>query len=59
MKKYIRHIGLAMIYLGVFVLLLSFVCGWTRSNAVLFPPLFLVVVGLILHVRMLKKESKY
>lgn len=59
MKKYIRHLGLMMIYLGVFVLLLSFVCGWTKHNVVLIPPLFFVVVGLILHVRTLKKESKY
>jgi len=58
-KKYKRNIGLTMIYFGVSVLLLCFVCGWTKYNIVIFPILFLIIIGLILHVLIIKRESKY
>lgn len=59
MKKKISHIGLVLIYIGVFVLLLSFVFEWTKYYTVLFLPLILIISGLILYVFMLKRESRY
>ena len=50
---------MTLIYFGVSVLLLCFVCGWTKYNIVIFPILFLIIIGLILHVLIIKRESKY
>ena len=63
MKKYLDiilpHIGLAAVYLGTLLLVLSFFLGWTTSHAVLFLSLFLIIAGVIAHVVILKRGHKY
>jgi len=63
MKKYLDiilpHIGLAAVYLGTLLLVLSFFLGWTTSHAVLFLSLFLIIAGVITHVVILKRSHKY
>jgi hypothetical protein len=63
MRKYLNiilpHIGLAVVYIGTLLLVLSFLLGWTTSHAVLFVSLFLIIAGVIAHVVILKRNHKY
>ena len=59
MNKYIRRSGLAAIYLGAALLPTGYALGWTDSNAFTLSAAALVVLGAVLHVYFLKKESKY
>lgn len=59
MKKYIRFSGLAGLYLGAVLLVSGYAFGWTDSNAFTITAAALVVVGAVLHVYFIKKESKY
>lgn len=54
-----RHIGLALTVVGALTLAVSYIAGWTNYNAVLLLGLGLVVAGVVLHVAVLKSESKY
>ncbi len=59
MKKYIHHSGFTLLCLGVLMLLLGYTSGWTDNNAFTITAAALVVVGAVLHVYFIKKESKY
>ena len=60
MKGFINKlVGLPMVYVGVAVLLLSYVTRLSRFNAVLLLGLLLVVVGTVGYVWKVKRESKY
>ena len=51
--------GVALIVIGALLLLVSSLAGWTSSNLVLLGGLVLIVAGVIVHVRMIKKGEKY
>ncbi|MBR4925661.1 MAG: hypothetical protein IKZ61_07915 [Prevotella sp.] len=53
------HIGMASVYLGTLLLVVSFLLGWTSSNFVLFLSLFLIIAGVIAHVVILKQNHQY
>lgn len=59
MKRHIKYIGLYMVYFGNLLLLSGFIFGWTEHYAMLFIPLLFVIAGLVVHIWMLKKGSKY
>ena len=60
MKRFINKlVGLPMVYVGVAVLLLSYVTRLSRFNAVLLLGLLLVVAGTVGYVWKVKRESKY
>lgn len=59
MRKYLKYNGLALVYFGAFFLIISFFMGWSDSNFVLFPPLFLIIIGIVLYVKVQRKDSKY
>lgn len=59
MKKYVRFSGLAAMYLGVILLIVGYAFSWTDSNAFIISALTLVMFGAVVHVYLLKKESKY
>ena len=60
MKGFINKlVGLPMVYVGVAVLLLSYVTRLSRFNAVLLLGLLLVVAGTVGYVWKVKRESKY
>ena len=60
MKGFInKFVGLPMVYVGVAVLLLSYVTRLSRFNAVLLLGLLLVVAGTVGYVWKVKRESKY
>ena len=59
MRRYKDKLGLAMVCLGVLLLAVSFVFGLTVHDWLLFLSLLLIVVGVIVYVWMLKRQSRY
>lgn len=59
MKKHIKNIGIALIFLGIVLFVVSFVAGWNYINAVQLAALAMVVGGAVLHVMYIKKQSEY
>ncbi|MCR5131193.1 MAG: hypothetical protein K6C10_07015 [Prevotella sp.] len=60
MKKILRKIvGLPMVYVGVAVLLLSFLTRLSRYNSILLLGFLLVLAGTIGYVWKTKRESNY
>ena len=44
---------------GALFLIVAFLAGWTSSNLVLLWGLFVILIGLILHVKYAKAGEKY
>ncbi|MDO4159302.1 MAG: hypothetical protein Q4D41_02480 [Prevotellaceae bacterium] len=59
LTRCLRLIGMPMVYVGALVLIASFVFGWTNANILLLLCAFVIIVGAVMHVWALKKESKY
>ena len=54
-----QYIGIALVVAGALLLLISKIVGWTSSNLVLLSGLALIVLGVILHVELIKSSEKY
>ena len=52
-------IGVALVIAGALFLIVAFLAGWTSSNLVLLWGLFVILIGLILHVKYAKAGEKY
>ena len=52
-------IGVALVIAGALFLIVAFLAGWTSSNLVLLWGLFVILIGLILHVKYAKVGEKY
>ena len=50
---------MALVFTGAILLLVSFLTGWTRYNSVLLLSLFLIILGIVVHVRLIKRQGKY
>ena len=60
MKRFLQqHGGMALVFSGAILLLVSFLTGWTRYNSVLLLSLFLIILGIVVHVRLIKRQGKY
>lgn len=59
MRRYKDKLGLALVCLGVLLLAVSFAFGLTVHDWLLFLSLLLIVVGVIVFVWMLKRQSRY
>ena len=59
MKKARKSIGLALILIGIALLAVQYLLHFTFVNALLILPLCLIIVGLGIHVWMMKRESPY
>lgn len=57
--KIVRCIGMALVYVGALLLMLSYIFGETNINALLLAFLFLIAAGIIIYVLALKFESRY
>ena len=56
----LRHVaGLPLVYIGVIVLVASYIFGWSHINAVLFTGLGFVVAGVVSYIIKAKRESRY
>lgn len=58
MNKALR-LGFPLVCIGVIALVISFFAGWTDNNGLLFACAFVIIVGAIMHVVGMKRESKY
>jgi len=56
MKSYI---GLILLLLGVLLLAASYFTGFSHFNSVLLVGLLLVILGIVVHVWLLKHAEKY
>ena len=54
-----QDIGLALVLTGAILLIVSYILGWTTSNLVLLGGLFIIIIGVWLHVKMQKIGEKY
>ena len=59
MRLWKQLIGVALVIAGALFLIVAFLAGWTSSNLVLLWGLFVILIGLILHVKYAKSGEKY
>ena len=59
MRLWKQLIGVALVIAGALFLIVAFLAGWTSSNLVLLWGLFVILIGLILHVKYAKVGEKY
>ena len=59
MKRYLKYFGMVLVFAGAILLIISELVGWTRYNSVLLISLFLIIIGIFLHVRRIKQSGKY
>lgn len=59
MKRHVNNLGIYAVCLGVLLLLTAFLAGWTDSNLLLVAAWLLIVGGIIGHVVLAKRQSKY
>lgn len=59
MKELIKYAGILIIIIGVALLVLTHITQLDTHNWLLASGLLLVVAGIILHIRSIKKESNY
>jgi hypothetical protein len=52
-------IGVALVMAGALFLIVAYLVGWTSSNLVLLSALFVIIIGVILHVKLAKSGEKY
>ena len=53
------YLGVALVLTGALLLIVSYLVGFTRYNLVLLTGLIIIILGAALHIRQLKKGSKY
>ena len=53
------YLGVALVFAGALLLLVSYLTGLTRYNLVLLTGLIFIVLGVVLHVRQQKRGEKY
>jgi len=55
----LQRVGMSLVCVGALLLIVSYMLSRTDANVLLLLYLFMIVVGILLHVRALKGESKY
>lgn len=51
-----KNLGLIIIVLGAIILMLSYFCGWTDYNWVQGSAFLLVIIGIIVHIFVSKRD---
>ena len=59
MKRIISYAGVALIVAGALTLAATRIGNLSNNNWLLVGGLLLIVVGIVLHIRSIKHESKY
>ncbi len=59
MKSIQKYLDLPLVYLGVTILLISHITGWSNQNWLLFLGLINIIVGICFYIINKKKKSKY
>ena len=58
-KEFRKYFGIGMLGIGVMLLVLGFLLGWTHHNAYTLLSLLLLIAGVVIHVAHVKRQSKY
>ena len=60
MKQLINtYLGVALVFTGALLLIVSYLAGFTNNNLVLLTGLIIIILGAVLHVRHQKMGEKY
>ena len=59
MRKISKNLGLYFVYLGVVTLLICYITGWTRYNIPMLMGLVLIIIGIIVHIFLQRRDSIY
>lgn len=59
MRKISKNLGLYFVYLGVVILLICYITGWTRYNIPMLMGLVLIIIGIIVHIFLQRRDSIY
>ena len=53
------YIGVALVVAGALFLIVAWLMGWTSSNLVLLGGFLVIIIGVVLHVKLVKTGEKY
>jgi cytochrome c biogenesis protein CcdA len=59
MKRTAKHIGITFIIIGALTLTATRLTALNGNNALLLTGLLLIILGIVLHIRSIKRESGY
>ena len=59
MRKISKNLGLYFVYLGVVTLLICYITGGTRYNILMLMGLVLIIIGIIVHIFLQRRDSIY
>ncbi|WP_311442409.1 hypothetical protein [Hoylesella enoeca] len=59
MRKIPTHSGLYVVYIGVLTLLICYATGWTRYNIPMLTGLALIIIGIIIHIVLQRRDGIY
>ena len=51
--------GVALVIIGALFLIIAYMVGWTASNIVLLIGLIIIIIGILMHVKLVKSGEKY
>jgi fatty-acid desaturase len=54
-----RHLGMALVFAGALLLIVSLLVGWSSSNTVLVISLLMIILGIVVDVKQTKRRGKY
>lgn len=57
MKTFLQNLGIIMMIIGSIVLILSYFCGWSNNNSVLFTSIGLIIAGIVVYIILNKKHQ--
>lgn len=55
MKNFLKELGTILMIIGSIVLILSYFCGWSNYNGILFSAVGLIIIGVVVYIIMNKK----
>ena len=60
MRNKLRNLmGVALVLAGALLLIVAYLAGWTGHNLVLLTGLLIIIIGIFLHVKLIKSGEKY
>lgn len=57
MKTFLQNLGIIMMIIGSIVLILSYFCGWSNNNGVLFTSIGLIIASIVVYIILNKKHQ--
>lgn len=59
MKKHIKVLGIGLISLGLLVIVVDFLAGWSHINSLRLSAVGFIMAGAVVYTLSVKKDSKY